>query len=90
MRVRLRRHTAAQVNELADPLIGHPRHGAGEEPPVLNRDDRDQRGDGDLAIRHLTIGREIVFPAEKIVVNAGDGGSMRIEVVHRLILTTAS
>jgi len=71
VRVRHRRHAAAKVNELADPLAGNPGHGASEEPPVLNRNDRDQRCDGDLPICHLTIRLEIVLAAEKMVVNPG-------------------
>jgi len=37
------RHIAANVDELAYPLVSGPGHRVGEEPPVLDRDDRDER-----------------------------------------------
>jgi hypothetical protein len=85
-RVRCRRQPAAQVDELADPLLGGPDHGAGEELAVLDRYDRDQRNEGEQALRELAVGGEVVLAAEYEVVDPRDARGIRVKVGHNPIL----
>src|ERR1700761_7025613 len=83
------RHPAAHVDELAYPLVGGPRHRASEELLVLHGARQQIRKGLDQSVPEGPVGGEIVLAADKIVVDAGDRGSIWVKVGHALSLTTA-
>jgi hypothetical protein len=56
-------HSAANVNELADPLTRHPADGAVKELLVLPDGYRERWEDIDKVLREFTVGREVVLAA---------------------------
>ena len=76
------RHPAANVDELADPLVRGPGHRAGKEVLVLHGAPQ-QIGKGlDQPISQIPVGGEIVLAADEVVVDPRDGRSIRVKVGH--------
>src|SRR5690348_13411029 len=83
MRVVGRRQTGADVEELADSRdTNEVRDDALEEPPVFDGSETDAREDGCDGITGSTVGGEMVFSAEPVVVPAGRVGDVDVEPVE--------
>jgi hypothetical protein len=76
------RQPGPDVNELADPLPGHPRHGASEELLVLPDEIRRRRVQGEQPVRQLPVRGEIVLAAQPVVINPGDTRGSHVEFGH--------
>src|SRR5262245_12387936 len=73
------RQPAADVEELADALLSAVTDGAANELAVLPRDPGAFRERGQQLVAKLTVAHEVVFPAEQVVIDAGDVRNCRIE-----------
>ena len=82
MRVGHRRQAAAEVNELADPVLGRPGGGPGEKLPVLPHDIGRDRRDGQQLQRDVAVDGKIVLAVQQIVVNPGNRRRTRIKFGH--------
>ena len=73
VRVRGRGHPAAQIDELADPLIRGPVDRPGEEPPVRLHEVAHSGVDRYELLPDFPVDGEMVLAAEQVVVDPGDG-----------------
>jgi hypothetical protein len=74
------------VDELPDSLVRGPGHGPREELAVLGGKLRDQGDKGEQPVGKLAVGREVVLPAENVVIDPRDARRGRVELRHPTIL----
>nr|BFF02284.1 hypothetical protein GCM10020241_39590 [Streptoalloteichus tenebrarius] len=81
------RDARAQVEELPDPAVQAEPHGPPQERPVGAHDERQVRPEGDGLLRQLAVDREVVRPAEVVVVDPGRAGAGQVDVAGRPVGT---